>query len=81
MAAAEEGNQPIIELKQYVFLSPLDWYCILIEISQFETRIKQQNRELTALQGRHVEKQNEMETLGKDCQKIVCRISLFFERH
>ena len=64
----------------YLFSRPLDWYRIQIEIREFEARVKKQTRELTALQARHDEKKHEMEALGKDCQKIVCRLSLFFER-
>ena len=76
MAAAEEGNWPIISI--YLFSCPFDWYRIQIKIGEFEARVKKQTRELTALQARHDEKKNEMETLGKDCQKIVCRYVVVF---
>lgn len=62
----------------YLFSCPRDWYCIQINIREFEARVKKQTRELTALQARHDEKKNEMETLGKDCQKIVCRYVVVF---
>lgn len=52
-------------------------YCVLIELREFETKIKKQNRELAVLEEQHDEKKNEMEKLGKDCQKIVCRTFLF----
>ena len=62
----------------YLSSRPLDWYRIQIKIRGFEARVKKQTRELTALQARHDEKKNEMETLGKDCQKILCRYVVAF---
>jgi len=49
-------------------------YRVLIELREFDTKIKKQNRELALLRERHDEKKNEMGKLGKDCQKIVCHI-------
>ena len=50
---------------------------MLIELREFDAKIRKQNRELAVLQEKHDEKKSEMEKLGKDCKKIVCRTSLF----